>query len=132
MKMTKEVKRTAALQIARWAFDELRAQGNRFYYYKNYYYFRIDGGKGWLEDFEDHDEIIFQLRQEGLVEPPWTKYKRVIPDELRRLAKSVALPVNTAGINRNKYSTAGHMDREQAEDFVNACDERNTQPMKGN
>lgn len=95
--MTKEEKRKCARQMAQKIFAKLKPQGNRFYVYKNYYYFRTSGGKGWLVDFEDRDEVIFELKHEGVLDPPWTMYKRVITDELLRLAKPVALAINISG-----------------------------------
>jgi hypothetical protein len=132
MQMTNEQKRNAALMVAHQIADRLRVQGNRLYHYKNYYYLRINGGKGWLEDLENRDEIIFELHDEGLLDRPWTKYKRIITDELLRLAKYIALPVNTKGVNWDDYAKPGFTDRMQAVEFVNACDEVNTYQMKGN
>lgn len=126
MKMTIQEKRKCARQMARRIFETLHKQGNRFYVYQTYYYYRIDGGKGWLVDFEDRDEIFFELKREGLLNRPWTQYKRIITDELVYLAMPLALPVNTSGVNWDDFANMGLTERMRAEEFVNACDEQNT------
>jgi hypothetical protein len=123
--------RQGALQVANTAFKKLKAQGNRFYVYNNMYYFRTEAGHGWLVDFNNRDEIISQLWFEGAIERLWVRCKRIITDELLRLAMPVALPVDTTGIDWNDCAEMAGTLQSQALNFVNACDERNTQPLKG-
>jgi len=132
MRMTKDQMRNAAMQVADNIFESHRAEGNRFYVYKDHYYIRLDSWDGWLVDLSNHSQVMEDLEYDGRIRSPWTKYKALISERLLHRARSIAQPIDTSGVSWEDVVNPHYDERTNIESFVNACDTRNRIPMKGN
>jgi hypothetical protein len=131
MKMTKEQKEDQAREIARWAFMQWKPGKNRFYQYKGHYYLRSKDDGGWLIDFTKYDDIIEVIWDSGWLKHPCSSHKKVLVNKLLQLSRPVAIPINTMGLKESDFADLRLPEIERLESFVNACDERNMQLMKG-
>jgi hypothetical protein len=126
MAMTSEQKKEQVRQIAQWVFRKWNAEGNRFYCYQKHYYLRTGDEAGWLIDFEKCDDIIEEVWNSGGLRHPSTPYKKLLIEELLRLAQPEAILVKTVGLKKSNFADPMLSDTERLESFVNACVERNT------